>query len=141
MVAQPQKPRYLPRREQTIARDPTPDRRQQLYHDFTLPTSRHATLCAILSKATDTQSHCRNVLGRFEIHSPSFDLPPLTSLGFKKNVNRATTQVMMKTGHVERTNDRDYEVEERRYRTMESASMRLQKEAKGYLDSLRGRAG
>jgi hypothetical protein len=33
--------------------------------------------------------------------------------GFKKNVNRATTQVMMKTGHVEKTNDRDYEVEER----------------------------
>ncbi|KAJ0288606.1 BAR adaptor protein Hob3 [Colletotrichum noveboracense] len=55
--------------------------------------------------------------------------------GFKKNVNRATTQVMMKTGHVEKTNDRDYEVEER---TMEAASLRLQKEAKGYLDSLRG---
>ncbi|CAG7920086.1 unnamed protein product [Penicillium olsonii] len=58
--------------------------------------------------------------------------------GFKKNVNRATTQVMMKTGHVERTNDRDYEIEERRYRTMETAANRLQKEAKGYLDSLRG---
>ncbi|KAK8054704.1 BAR domain-containing protein [Apiospora phragmitis] len=57
--------------------------------------------------------------------------------GFKKNVNRATTQVMMKTGHVEKTNDRDYEVEERRFRTMEAASLRLQKEAKGYLDSLR----
>ncbi|MCJ1394191.1 BAR adaptor protein Hob3 [Xylographa bjoerkii] len=57
--------------------------------------------------------------------------------GFKKNVNRATTQVMMKTGHVEKTNDRDYEVEERRYRTLESAATRLQKEAKGYLDSLR----
>ncbi|OHF03942.1 hob3 [Colletotrichum orchidophilum] len=57
--------------------------------------------------------------------------------GFKKNVNRATTQVMMKTGHVEKTNDRDYEVEERRFRTMETASLRLQKEAKGYLDSLR----
>ncbi|KAM5440242.1 BAR adaptor protein Hob3 [Microsporum canis] len=78
--------------------------------------------------------------------------------GFKKNVNRATTQVMMKTGmlarlmsgltslpdkadiqtgHVEKTNDRDYEIEERRYRTMESAANRLQKEAKGYLDSLR----
>jgi hypothetical protein len=28
---------------------------------------------------------------------------------------------------------------DRRYRTMEAASMRLQKEAKGYLDSLRGR--
>jgi len=47
----------------------------------------------------------------------------------------------MKTGHVEKTNDRDYEVEERRYRTMEAASMRLQKEAKGYLDSLRGEHG
>jgi bridging integrator 3 len=39
--------------------------------------------------------------------------------GFKKGFNRATTQVMMKAGQVERTNDRDYEVEERRYRTME----------------------
>jgi len=57
--------------------------------------------------------------------------------GFKKNVNRATTQVMMKTGHVEKTNDRDYEVEERRYRTLEAAANRLQKESKGYLDSLR----
>jgi len=44
---------------------------------------------------------------------------------------------MMKTGHVEKTADRGYEVEERRYRTLESASLRLQKEAKGYLDSLR----
>lgn len=52
-------------------------------------------------------------------------------------VGRATTQVMMKTGHVEKTSDREYEVEERRYRTLESASLRLQKEAKGYLDSLR----
>ncbi|KAH8602464.1 protein hob3, partial [Bisporella sp. PMI_857] len=57
--------------------------------------------------------------------------------GFKKNVNRATTQVMMKTGHVEKTNDRDYEVEERRYRTMEAAANKLAKESKGYLDSLR----
>jgi len=57
--------------------------------------------------------------------------------GFKKNVGRATTQVMMKTGQVEKTSDRQYEVEERRYRTLESASLRLQKEAKGYLDSLR----
>lgn len=44
---------------------------------------------------------------------------------------------MMKTGHVEKTTDREYEVEERRYRTLESAALRLQKEAKGYLDSLR----
>jgi hypothetical protein len=58
--------------------------------------------------------------------------------GFKKAVNRAGTSVMMKTGHVEKTIDRDYEIEERRFRTMESAANRLQKEAKGYLDSLRG---
>jgi bridging integrator 3 len=58
--------------------------------------------------------------------------------GFKKAVNRAGTTVMMKTGHVEKTIDRDYEIEERRFRTMESAANRLQKEAKGYLDSLRG---
>lgn len=44
----------------------------------------------------------------------------------------------MKTGHVERTNDRDFETELRRYRTMETAATKLQKEAKGYLDSLRG---
>lgn len=76
-----------------------------------------------------------------------------------------------RTGHVEKTNDRDYDVEERyagfsgrdkpglrirtpssgppetdfielgrRFRTMEAASLRLQKEARGYLDSLRGNA-
>lgn len=43
----------------------------------------------------------------------------------------------MKTGHVEKTIDKVFEVEERRYRTMETASNKLQKEAKGYLDSLR----
>ncbi|KZZ95775.1 protein hob3 [Ascosphaera apis ARSEF 7405] len=57
--------------------------------------------------------------------------------GFKKSIERASTSVMMKAGHVERTTDRDYEIEERRYRTMEEAANRLQKEAKGYLDSLR----
>jgi hypothetical protein len=33
------------------------------------------------------------------------------------------------------------DIRSRRYRTMEAASMRLQKEAKGYLDSLRGKTG
>lgn len=59
--------------------------------------------------------------------------------GFKKGVNRATTQVLMKTGQVERTNDRDFETELRRFRVLETASNKLQKEAKGYLDSLRGK--
>ncbi len=34
--------------------------------------------------------------------------------------------------------DRNTEILDRRFRTMEAASLRLQKEAKGYLDSLRG---
>ena len=41
-------------------------------------------------------------------------------------------------GHVERTSDREYEVEERRFKTLEDAALRLQAESKGYLDSLRG---
>lgn len=41
-------------------------------------------------------------------------------------------------GQIEKTSDRDYEVEERRFRTMEGAATKLQKEAKGYLDALRG---
>ncbi|KAF8457979.1 BAR domain-containing protein [Terfezia claveryi] len=57
--------------------------------------------------------------------------------GFKKTVNRATVQVMMKAGQIEKTSDRDYEVEERRFRAMEAAANKLQKEAKGYLDALR----
>ncbi|EEB05677.1 BAR adaptor protein Hob3 [Schizosaccharomyces japonicus yFS275] len=57
--------------------------------------------------------------------------------GFKKAVNRAGTSVMMKTGHVERTVDRQFETEERRFRSMETAAKKLQKEAKGYLDALR----
>ncbi|KUM57556.1 hypothetical protein ACN42_g9612 [Penicillium freii] len=81
--------------------------------------------------------------------------------GFKKNVNRATTQVMMKTGELvefypamnrkegDRTRSRisyppratiylpRHVDANNRYRTMETAANRLQKEAKGYLDSLR----
>jgi hypothetical protein len=50
----------------------------------------------------------------YEIHILyTFTTAAMSWAGFKKNVNRATTQVMMKTGHVEKTNDRDYEVEER----------------------------
>jgi len=41
------------------------------------------------------------------------------------------------TGNLDRKADLADEMI-RRYRTMEAASMRLQKEAKGYLDSLRG---
>jgi len=39
---------------------------------------------------------------------------------------------------IKKTNDRDYDVEERRFRTMEAATTKRQREAKGYLDALRG---
>ncbi|KAL1918596.1 uncharacterized protein VTP21DRAFT_2618 [Calcarisporiella thermophila] len=57
--------------------------------------------------------------------------------GFKKNLNRAGTTIMQKAGAMEKTVDREFEEEERRFRLLESKSERLHKEAKGYLDSLR----
>lgn len=58
--------------------------------------------------------------------------------GFKKSINRAGTGIMMKTGQVERTVDTDFADEEAKYRQMEKECLALQKEAKGYLDSMRG---
>lgn len=57
--------------------------------------------------------------------------------GFKKAVNRAGTQVMMKTGQLDQTVDREFDVEERRFRVVETAAIQLEKEAKGYLDAVR----
>ncbi|KAH3673575.1 hypothetical protein WICMUC_003682 [Wickerhamomyces mucosus] len=41
------------------------------------------------------------------------------------------------TKNTDRTSDKDYDIEERRYKTLSSAGKDLEKEAKGYLDSLR----
>lgn len=57
--------------------------------------------------------------------------------GFKKAVNRAGTHVMMKTGQVDQTIDREFDVEERRFHVVEAAATQLEKEAKGYLDAVR----
>ncbi|EGF82066.1 hypothetical protein BATDEDRAFT_18962 [Batrachochytrium dendrobatidis JAM81] len=57
--------------------------------------------------------------------------------GFVKAVNRATTTVMQSAGAVEKTIDKEYEAEERRFKNMESKVERLHKEAKGYLDAVR----
>lgn len=57
--------------------------------------------------------------------------------GFKKAVNRAGTHVMIKTGQVEKTVDHDFDTEERRFHALEQIVLRLQREAKNYLDSLR----
>ncbi|AET38442.1 amphiphysin-like protein RVS161 Ecym_2742 [Eremothecium cymbalariae DBVPG len=55
--------------------------------------------------------------------------------GFKKAINRAGNSVIIK--NVDKTVDKEYDIEERRYRVLEKAGKDLQKEAKGYLDSLR----
>ncbi|KAK4046432.1 BAR adaptor protein Hob3 [Microbotryomycetes sp. JL201] len=61
--------------------------------------------------------------------------------GLKKAVNRAGTNVMMKTGQVERTDDSEFKREEAMYRTLEKNSSALQKEAKAYLDAVRNFSG
>ncbi|KAI8837336.1 hypothetical protein BC829DRAFT_405152 [Chytridium lagenaria] len=57
--------------------------------------------------------------------------------GFKKAVTRATVQVMQSTGAMEKTVDKDYEEEEKRFKVFETKIDKLHKEAKGYLDSVR----
>ncbi|KAK0548570.1 BAR adaptor protein Hob3 [Tilletia horrida] len=58
--------------------------------------------------------------------------------GLKKSVTRAGTMVMQKTSQVDKTVDTEFAEEEARYRTLEKESIQLQKEAKAYLDSIRG---
>lgn len=55
--------------------------------------------------------------------------------GFKKAVSRAGASVTVK--NVDKTIDKDFDVEERRYKTLKTAGLNLQKSSKGYLDSLR----
>lgn len=56
--------------------------------------------------------------------------------GLKKAINRAGTHVLLKTGHIDETTDLEFEYEEKRYREMESASLRLHHELRHYKDSL-----
>ncbi|KAJ9093890.1 hypothetical protein QFC21_006263 [Naganishia friedmannii] len=58
-------------------------------------------------------------------------------VGIKKAASRAGTQLMQKTGQVERTVDREFLEEETRYRTLEKETNNLQREAKNYLDAMR----
>lgn len=57
--------------------------------------------------------------------------------GIKKAINRAGVQVMLKTGSIEETVDKEYDFEEKRFKTMETQSIKLHKELKHYLESLR----
>lgn len=55
--------------------------------------------------------------------------------GFKKAVSRAGASVSVKD--VDKTIDKDFDVEERRYKTLKTAGNNIQTASKGYLDSLR----
>lgn len=65
-----------------------------------------------LTPASDID-HRHHVVDRSVFLSPMWLVANIGAVGFKKGVNRATTQVLMKTGQVERTNDRDFETEHR----------------------------
>lgn len=55
--------------------------------------------------------------------------------GFKKAINRAGGAIIVKD--VDKTIDKDFDSEERRYKTLKNAGQGLQKASKGYLDALR----
>ncbi|KAI9223742.1 BAR domain-containing protein [Blastocladiella britannica] len=57
--------------------------------------------------------------------------------GFTKAVNRAGTSLMQTVGTVDKTVDREFEDEERRFRSLEGKIEKLHRESKGYLDTLR----
>ncbi|KAF9139859.1 hypothetical protein BGX30_007391 [Mortierella sp. GBA39] len=61
--------------------------------------------------------------------------------GFKKNLNRATTSVLSKTGSQDRTSDREFEEEERRFKSLDQKVERLHKEAVGYSQSVKNMTG
>lgn len=56
--------------------------------------------------------------------------------GFKKAINRAGAQVKIKTGHIDLTPDLEFDYQEKRYHTMEKASLHLKKELRNYKDLL-----
>jgi len=57
--------------------------------------------------------------------------------GFQKFVSRATTQVMQSAGALDKTEDKEFEEQEKRFRNLEAKVDKLHKEAKGYLDAVR----
>ncbi|KAF9585094.1 hypothetical protein BGW38_003937 [Lunasporangiospora selenospora] len=61
--------------------------------------------------------------------------------GLKKNLSRATTSVLSKTGSLERTVDREFDDEEKRFKTLEVKTEKLHKEAIGYAQAVRNMTG
>lgn len=56
--------------------------------------------------------------------------------GFKKAINRAGAKVRIKTGQIDQPADLEFDYQEKRYHTMEEASLRLHKDLRNYKDSL-----
>ncbi|WFD03403.1 BAR adaptor protein Hob3 [Malassezia obtusa] len=57
--------------------------------------------------------------------------------GFKKSINRAGTQLMQKTGQLERSEDSRFKEEELKYREFEKHTTALLKNSRDYLDAIR----
>ncbi|KAI3623180.1 hob3 [Malassezia furfur] len=57
--------------------------------------------------------------------------------GFKKSINRAGTQLMQKTGQLERSDDSRFKEEEQKYREFEKHTTALLKNSREYLDAIR----
>ncbi len=58
--------------------------------------------------------------------------------GFTKTLNRAGTSLMQKANAVDRTDDPEFAQQSNETRELEKQTKALQKEAKGYLDAMRG---
>ncbi|KAG0246996.1 hypothetical protein B0O80DRAFT_106184 [Mortierella sp. GBAus27b] len=61
--------------------------------------------------------------------------------GFKRNLNRATSTVLNKTSNADRTTDREFEEEEKRFKNLEQKVDKLHREAVGYAQAVRNVAG
>ncbi|ORZ38951.1 hypothetical protein BCR44DRAFT_70706 [Catenaria anguillulae PL171] len=89
---------------------------------------RHELVCQTLIHATTTPTACSLTHALYTLQYRK---------GFTKAVNRAGTSLLQTAGAIEKTTDRDFDDEERRFKSLEAKIDRLHRESKGYLDSLR----
>ncbi|KAF9196564.1 hypothetical protein BGZ49_002759 [Haplosporangium sp. Z 27] len=61
--------------------------------------------------------------------------------GLKKNLSRATTSIKSKTGHMDRSADREFEEEENRAKLLETKAEQLHKQANSYAKAMREMTG
>ena len=76
-------------------------------------------------------------LAQLAVDYPHLEIPEPAS-AFMVHPALRTVNTCKEKSEEEKKTDSDRDPESRRYRTMEAAANRLQKESKGYLDSLRG---